>query len=105
MALHLALQCDASVSMSCYFVVMEEANAAKTKEMTEENNAKIMDISNSIGRFSTQTKMLSINAAVEAARAGEAGKGFAVVASEIKNMASKVQNATNEIEKLAGNSR
>ncbi len=100
-AVHLALQCDASVSMSCYFAEMEQTNAARTKEITEQNNSQIMEISNSIGRFSTQTKMLSINAAIEAARAGDAGKGFAVVAAEIKNMASKVQDATGEIEKLA----
>ena len=38
-ALHLALQCDASVSMSCYFTEMEETNAARTKEISEQNNA------------------------------------------------------------------
>lgn len=100
-ALHLALQCDASVSMSCYFAEMEQANAARTKEITEATNARIMEISSSINEFSTQTKMLSINAAIEAARAGPAGKGFAVVASEIKTVATKVQDATGEIEKLA----
>lgn len=100
-ALHLALQCDSCVSMDCYFAEMELANMARTKELADMNNARITEIANSIGRFSTQTRMLSINAAIEAARAGDAGKGFAVVASEIKTMATKVQDATGEIEKLA----
>lgn len=101
LALHVALQCDATVTMDGYFDAMDEANASRTKEITAENNKKIMRVSNSIGGFSTQTKMLAINAAIEAARAGDAGKGFGVVASEIKAMATKVQNATSEIENLA----
>lgn len=100
-ALHLALQCDATVSMDGYFDAMEAANASRTREITAENNKKIMSVSSSIGGFSTQTKMLAINAAIEAARAGDAGRGFGVVASEIKAMATKVNNATSEIEKLA----
>ncbi|MEL6809638.1 MAG: methyl-accepting chemotaxis protein, partial [Pseudomonadota bacterium] len=58
-------------------------------------------ISKSIGDFSTQTKMLAINAAIEAARAGDVGKGFAVVASQVKAVATKVQDATDEIAQLA----
>lgn len=99
--LHLALQCDATVSMDGYFDAMDAANAARATEVTALKNKRIMEVSTSIGNFSTQTKMLAINAAIEASRAGDAGKGFAVVATEIKAMASKVQDATDQISNLA----
>lgn len=100
-ALHLALQCDTTVSMDGYFTSMETINEERRKEMAQINRKKILEISNSISGFSNQTKMLAINAAIEAARAGKAGRGFAVIASEIRGLAADVQGATGEIEKLA----
>ncbi len=100
-ALHRGLQSDACVSMSGYFEAMEAQNRQERQKLTAENNKKIMSISKSIGDFSTQTKMLAINAAIEAARAGDVGKGFAVVASQVKSVATKVQDATDEIAQLA----
>lgn len=100
-ALHTGLQSDACVSMNSYFSAMEENNSRERRELATRNNQKIMNISKSIGDFSTQTKMLAINAAIEAARAGDVGKGFAVVASQVKAVAAKVQDATEEIAQLA----
>lgn len=100
-ALHTGLQSDACVSMNSYFQAMEERNMKERRELAAKNSQKILNISKSIGDFSTQTKMLAINAAIEAARAGDVGKGFAVVASQVKAVAAQVQDATEEITELA----
>ena len=72
------------------------ANIVNLKTSTQEIEKIIVLIQS----FSAQTNLLSLNATIEAARAGEAGKGFSVVAKEIKELATKSNQATQEISKI-----
>ena len=67
-----------------------------TQELTHaaEQMSGIVSI---IQDIANQINLLALNATIESARAGEAGKGFAVVASEVKNLATQVAQATDNI--------
>jgi len=66
-----------------------EATAAAS-----ERAAAILDL---IDTISSETTLLSLNAAIEAAHAGAAGSGFGIIADEIRSLAETTSHATQEI--------
>ncbi|MBV8368132.1 MAG: methyl-accepting chemotaxis protein [Candidatus Eremiobacteraeota bacterium] len=77
-------------------------NAASFVGATTAAGARAAEILELIDTISSETTLLSLNAAIEAAHAGIAGSGFGVIADEIRALAATTSRATQEIGSVIG---
>ena len=76
------------------------AGTAKKLKKLAESSQEISQIVTIISSISEKTNVLAFNASIEASRAGEHGQGFKTVSEEVSRLATKVNEATQDIQYL-----
>ncbi len=103
-----AKQGDKEVDQTIHTIQQVAGTLSDTQQLVDslhQDTESVGEALNLIKQISDRTNLLALNAAIEAARAGESGRGFVVVADEVRALASRTQQAADDIERMLGRLR
>jgi methyl-accepting chemotaxis protein len=90
---------------------MEDDNILRERAIREGNAAiertialmgTLAPLTNAIGTFSKQTRLIAFNAAIRATNDGSIGRGFVAVAEEMRKLAVQIESTSNQVDDVMG---